>query len=262
MNEFRDRVAVITGAGSGIGARLAQRLADEGARIAAIDQQGNRLAMLAAALPGKPVATAVADVTDLHAVRQAVQRLEKDLGPTDLLIASAGVGHGTPASSFDAEAINQLIRINLLGVVNSIDAVIHGMQERKRGHLVVLSSLASYRGLPLMSAYCASKSGLNAFMDSLRIELKPYNILTTTICPGWIRTPMTEALGLPDRITMPVEQAAEIILDAIRQKRAFLAFPGKLAFRVRLLKYLPRSISDWLAGRELSRIERAMRPRS
>lgn len=253
MGEFRDRVAVITGAGSGIGGQLARLLAAEGARIAALDVQPAGLDALVAALPGKPVATAVADVTDLGATRDAVKRLEGQLGPADLLIASAGVGRGTSAEAFDAEAINSVLRINLLGVVNSIDAVLGGMRERRRGHLVGLSSLASYRGLPMMSAYCASKAGVNALFDSLRLELKAFNIATTTVCPGWIRTPMTAALGLPDRVTLPVETAASIILEAIRRKRPFLAFPAHMAFRVRLLKYLPRPLSDYLAGREMAK---------
>ncbi|MFO0844896.1 MAG: SDR family NAD(P)-dependent oxidoreductase [Gemmataceae bacterium] len=259
MSDFRDRVAVITGAGSGIGGQLARLLAAEGARVAAIDRQQAGLDALAASLPGHPLATAVADVRDLRATREAVKRLEAKLGPADLLVACAGVGRGTPAESFDAEAVNEVLQINLLGVVNSIDAVLAGMRERRRGHLVVLSSVASYRGLPLMSAYCASKAGVNALLDSLRVELKPYNIATTTVCPAWVRTPMTAALGLPDRITLPVEVAAATILDAIRRKRPFIAFPPRIAFRVRLLKYLPRSVSDWLAGREMKNARRMLR---
>lgn len=259
MGEFQGRVAVITGAGSGIGGQLARMLAAEGARIAALDWHQASLDALVTALPNHPIATAVADVRDLRATRDAVKRLEAQLGPADLLIASAGIGRGTPADAFDAEAVNEVLQINLLGVVNSIDAVLAGMRERRRGHLVVLSSVASYRGLPLMSAYCASKAGVNALLDSLRVELKPFNIATTTVCPAWIRTPMTANLGLPDRITLPVEAAAATILEAIRKKRPFIAFPPKMAFRVRLLKYLPRPVSDWLAGREMENARRMLR---
>src|SRR5262245_42110311 len=116
MSDFRDRVAVITGAGSGIGGQLARLLAAEGARIAAVDLRQDGLDALVTDLPGKPVATAVADVTDLVALREAVHRLEAQLGPADLLIACAGVGVGTPAESFDGGAINDVLRVNLLGV--------------------------------------------------------------------------------------------------------------------------------------------------
>jgi NAD(P)-dependent dehydrogenase (short-subunit alcohol dehydrogenase family) len=258
MSTFRDRVVLITGAGSGIGRQLAILLAAEGARIAALDLQQANLESLAVELIGKPLATVSADVTDLAATREAVAKLESQLGPVDCLIACAGLGRSTPAAEFNAEDINLIIRVNLLGIVNAIGAVLPGMRERKRGQLVGLSSLASYRGLPTMGAYCASKAGVNALFDSLRVECKPMGIAVTTICPGWIKTPMTDPLGLPEVVKMPVEKAGAIIVEAIRSQRAFLAFPPKLTWRVRLLRYLPRPIGDWLSTREMRRIERVL----
>ena len=261
MNTFRDRVALITGAGSGIGGELARRLAAEGARIAAIDRTVTGLDALVAALPGFPVATAVADVTDLAAMRQAVASLEARLGPTDLLIASAGIGRKTSAEQFDAEEFNEHIRVNLIGIVNSIDPVIAGMRQRRSGHLVALSSVASYHGLPFMGGYCASKAGVNALFDSLRVELAPMGIDVTTVCPAWIRTPMTEGLRLPRRDIMTLEFAAATILEAIRRKQAFIAFPPRIVRRLRLLRYLPRSWSDWLLRRDLERVRRLTQDR-
>jgi NAD(P)-dependent dehydrogenase (short-subunit alcohol dehydrogenase family) len=258
MSEFRDRVALITGAGSGIGRQLARLLAAEGARVAALDRQPEALDSLQRELDGKPLATAAADVTDLNATRAAVRDLESRLGPTDLLIASAGIGRKTGADPFEAEAVNAHIHVNLIGVVNSIDAVLAGMRARRRGHLVALSSLASYRGLPLMAGYCASKAGVNALLDSLRIELKPMGIAVTTVCPGWIRTPMTAPLKLKRGEVMEVEHAAGVILRAIRGRQPFLAFPPRLVWQVRLLRYLPRPLADWLAGRRLKQAERLL----
>lgn len=251
MSVFQDRVVLITGAASGIGRELARLLVAEGARIAALDLQP--LDPLLQELGANQCAGVQADVTDLEAVRVAVRDLESRLGPADLLIASAGVGRGTPALQFDAAEINRILQINLNGVINAVDAVLPGMLQRGRGHLVALSSLASYRGLPFMSAYCTSKAGVNALFDSLRLELRPRGIDVTTICPGWIRTPMTAPLGLPERVTLPLDQAARTILDAIRRRRPFLAFPASMAFQVRLLRYLPRPISDWLASRQMGR---------
>ena len=95
-------------------------------------------------------------------MRVAAAQLEAQLGPTDLLVASAGVGRETSALDFDADVFAETVRINLIGVSNSIAAVLPGMCERRRGHLAALSSLASYRGIPRMAAYCASKAGVNA----------------------------------------------------------------------------------------------------
>jgi NAD(P)-dependent dehydrogenase (short-subunit alcohol dehydrogenase family) len=258
MSEFRDRVALITGAGSGIGRHLARLLAGEGARIAALDRVPEGLAGLAAEIAGKALATAVADVTDLAATRAAVALLEQQVGPTDLLIAAAGIGRVTPAATFQAEEINAHVQVNLIGVINSIDSVLPGMRQRRRGHLVVLSSLASYRGLPLMAGYCASKAGVNALLDSLRIELPSLGIAVTTVCPGWIRTPMTAALHLPPAEVMDLERAGQIILTAIRRRLPFAAFPPHLVRRVRLLRYLPRPLSDWLTRQHLARARRAL----
>jgi NAD(P)-dependent dehydrogenase (short-subunit alcohol dehydrogenase family) len=252
MSEFHDRVALITGAGSGIGRQLARLLAAEGARIAGVDLRPEGLTDLAAELAGKPVATATADVTNLTALRAAVTELEGKLGPTDLLIACAGIGRKTSASPLVAEEVNAHIQVNLVGMVNSIDCVLAGMQQRRRGQLVGLSSLASYRGLPLMGGYCASKAGVNALFDALRVELRHTGIAVTTVCPGWVRTPMTDPLRLPRRELMDVDRAAGLILEAIRQRAPFVAFPPRQVWQVRLLRYLPRPIGDWLAYKQIT----------
>jgi NAD(P)-dependent dehydrogenase (short-subunit alcohol dehydrogenase family) len=253
MSAFRDRVVLITGAASGIGRQLALDLASEGARVAAVDRSAEGLDGLAQALPKSTLACAAADVTDLAGLRDAVAGLETRLGPTDVLIASAGIGRETPAEDFRAEDVNEQVRVNLIGVVNSIDAVLPGMRARRAGHLVALSSLASYRGLPRLGGYCASKAGLNALLDSLRVELRPLGIAVTTVCPGWVRTPLTAPIGLPPGYMMEVGEAARRILDAVRARRAFVAFPAGSAWRVRLLRHLPRGVSDWLAYRLLRR---------
>src|SRR5262245_51732449 len=257
MNDFRDRVGLVTGAASGIGRQLAGMLAAEGAHVAALDCQAGPLDELVAGLPGKH-ARAVADVTDLAGVRAAARQLEEQLGPTDVLIACAGIGRKTSAEEFSAEEVNAHIQVNLIGVVNSVDAVLAGMRQRRRGHLVVLSSLASYRGLPMMGGYCASKAGVSALFDSLRIELKPLGIAVTTVCPGWIRTAMTAQLAFSAGEAMPVEKACGVILSAIRQRRPYVAFPPRQAWQVRLLRYLPRPLSDWMTARHIDRARRLL----
>ena len=251
MHSFADRVALITGAASGIGRQLAHLLSRDGARVAALDLSAAGLAALETELKaaGGRCATAVADVTDAAAVRTAVNRLEADAGPADLLIAGAGVGRETTAADFSAEVFAETIRVNLIGVANSIAAVLPGMRERRRGHLAVLSSLASYRGMPRMAAYCASKAGVNALMDSLRVELRDSGIVCTTVCPGWIRTPMTAPLALTGVPMLEVEDAAARILTALRRRRAFTAFPAGNVWLVRLLRYLPRPTADRIAYR-------------
>jgi NAD(P)-dependent dehydrogenase (short-subunit alcohol dehydrogenase family) len=261
MAAFSDKVALITGAGSGIGRALALALAAEGARIAALDRNSEALAELTQhliALKGTPGlhASAVVDVTDPAAHHAAVQSCAARLGPIDLLVASAGLGRKTSATDFDATAVGDVLRVNLIGVANSIAAVLPGMRARGQGHLVALSSLASFHGIPHMSAYCASKAGVSAMMDALRVELRPLGIAVTTLCPGWIRTPMTEQPDLPPGIRlMDLADAVSLMMTAIRLRRPYLAFPRGMVWQLRLIQALPRSLADWLVGRMVKKAD-------
>jgi NAD(P)-dependent dehydrogenase (short-subunit alcohol dehydrogenase family) len=256
MNPFRDRVALITGAASGIGRALALALSAEGARVGAIDINGQGLKELAGQLTGRPFERAIADVTDLSATRAATADLEARLGPSDLLAMAAGVGMETSALDFRAEKVAAMVNANLLGVANCIDAALPGMRRRQCGHLAVLSSLASYRGLPRMAGYCASKAGLNALCDGLRVELRPLGIAVTTICPGWVRTPMTANIPVPASDMMEVAEAARRIVRILAARKRFVAFPARLVWKVRLLSWLPAGWSDRVVERLARRTAR------
>jgi short-subunit dehydrogenase len=253
---FADRVVLITGAGSGIGRQLAVNLSRRGARLAVVDLNPEPLEALAAELNGKTIAWQVADVTDRSALTDAVSKLHDRLGPTDLLIANAGIGRETSALDLRAEDVEAQVKVNLIGVSNSIAAVLPGMLARRSGHLVGISSLASFRGLPKMAGYCAAKAGVNALLDAFRIELKPHNIAVTTICPGWIRTPLTTQVNVPQPDMLEVDHAVECMVEAIRRRRTFYAFPARSAWRVRLLRMLPVGLSDWMVVRFLRHLER------
>jgi len=252
MDSFANRVVLITGAGSGIGRQMALHLHQEGAAVAALDVKPDGLATLAAELAGQRLATAVGDVTDRDSLYPAVRELEHRLGPTDVLIANAGIGSATAADPYNAEGIEAMVRVNLIGVSNSIGAVLPGMIERRRGQVVGISSLASYRGMPKMAGYCASKAGVSALLEAIRVEVQLLGISVTTICPGWIRTPLTENIDVPHIFLMEPAYAVRRILDAVRQRKAFFAFPGPTVRRARLLRWLPSGPSDWLVRRMMA----------
>jgi short-subunit dehydrogenase len=251
MSNINSRVALITGAGSGIGRELARTLARQGVAIAAIDRKADGLVPLAEELTAqkRSMAWEVADVTDAITLRKKVGDLEQRLGPVDLLIANAGIGLETSALCLQAEDVSAVIGVNLLGVTNSIAAVLPGMLKRRQGHIAAISSLASFRGVPRMLAYCASKAGVNAFLDGLRVEVRGHNIAVTTICPGWIRTPMTDQIRGPRPEMMDAAAAAERIVAAIHRRVPFYAFPRSFAWRIRLLNWLPCAVGDWLVAR-------------
>jgi short-subunit dehydrogenase len=254
MSSFANQIAFITGAGSGLGRQLALTLDAEGAALLAVDLKADPLETLGKELAGKRYAWAVADVTKVQAIRAAVKDLENRLGPVDLLIANAGIGRDTSAASFRAEDVEAMVKVNLIGVANSIDAVLPGMLARGRGHIVGISSLASYRGLPKMAGYCATKAGVNGLLEGLRIELRPRGIHVSIICPGWIRTPLTADIDVPQPFMMEVDYAARKIVDAIRRRKEFFAFPRPSVRRMRLLKWLPSRLSDWLTVQAVRRL--------
>src|SRR5262249_31239015 len=133
----------------------------------------------------------VADVGSRAQVEAAFESVRAQLGPVDLVIANAGVGRPTLLDPVNMGDIEDTFRINLMGVVYALSAALPEMLARKSGHLVALSSLAAYRGLPSESAYCASKAAVNVYMDGLRIHLRGTGVRATTVCPGFITTPMT-----------------------------------------------------------------------
>lgn len=259
MNTFRDQVVLITGAGRGIGRQMALDLAAEGAAVAALDIDPEPIAELQAAFVGKRGAVAVADVTDRDSLRKAVRNFQEELGPIDVLIANAGIGRETSALSFQAENVEAQIRVNFLGVANCIEAVVPGMIERRRGQIAAISSMSSYHGLPRMAGYCASKAAVNALLDGLRVELKPLGIHVTTVCPGWIRTRLTDGIDMPLAHMLEVGEASRLILDAVRNRRPFAVFPWQIAWRIRLLSWLPAAAGDWLVSRMLENKEKGKR---
>ncbi len=253
MSEFTGEVVLVTGAGSGIGRGLTRRLLQAGAKVGALDRDPQKLESLRAEWGTASLATAIADVTDSDQLSEAVRQLEERLGPTDRLIANAGIGQATGFWQFNSNDFSAIVQVNLVGVAHSLAAVLPGMMQRRRGHIIGISSLASYRGLPLMSAYCASKSGLNAMLESLAVEVAPLNIQVTTICPGWIRTPLTQVIRSPMPGILELETALDTMLTAIARRQRQVAFPPRSAMVVRFLRWLPTAWSDRLIGRRFHR---------
>jgi short-subunit dehydrogenase len=162
-----------------------------------------------------------------------------------LLIANAGVGTPTLLEPMNTPQIERMVRVNLLGVIYSIEAVLPGMLRRGRGHLVAVSSLGAYKGLPGESGYCATKIAVNTYMEGLRIQLRPRGIAVTTICPGFVKTPMTEVNPFPMPWLMDADRAATLMVRAISRRKKVYNFPWQTTLLVKLTRWLP----DWLIAR-------------
>ncbi len=245
---FPYQVALVTGASTGIGRAVALELARRGCAVGLMARREELLRELAdeiASFSGR-ACVAVADVRDPTQVEQGVRKVEDELGPIDLLFANAGVGDPISADRFDPERVRKLYEVNVLGAVYAIAAVLPGMLERGRGHLVGVSSLAGYRGFPGASTYCATKAALRIQLEGLRVELRPRGIHVTCICPGFIRTPMTAKNKFYMPFLMDPEPAARKIVDAIVRRRRVYNFPWPMAALVWVLAHLPNWLYDRL----------------
>lgn len=232
---------IVTGASSGIGRSLALHYARLGCAVGATARRADLLAELAHAGAGT-VHTAVADVADRPGVTAALRELEAKLGGVDTLIANAGVGLPSGGVWVNAAGVETMIRVNVLGVVNSFAAVLPGMLAGGRGHLVAVSSMAAFKGLPGAAGYSASKAAVLTYCEALRIELAPRGVAVTCVCPGFIATPMTAPNPHPMPWIMTADAAAVRIAGALRRKPAVYSFPKRMRLLMALTKWLPDSV--------------------
>jgi short-subunit dehydrogenase len=245
----RDRperpVAIVTGASSGIGRALAVRLAADGYRVGLIARRAELLQAVAGEIDrsGGTSTAAVADVGDRGSIRQAVAEIEDRLGPTDVMVANAGFGAPTRLDPLNIDDVEQTFRVNLMGVIYSIEAVLPGMLTRRRGHLLAVSSLAGDKGLPGESAYCASKAAVNVYMEGLRIALRDKGVVVTTVCPGFVQTPMAPMDAAATPFIMSAEAAADRIARLIARRRGGVhRFPRRMAMLMSLVAWLPDAV--------------------
>lgn len=193
---FSGRTALVTGAGSGIGAVLARRLARHGAAVGLLGRTKTDLEQVAEDITheGGRAHVLAADLQDYQALEHAVDVCATELGPVDLLVNNAGYGERQLFLCEQTEADWQrTIDINLTGAFRICRLVVPSMLERQSGAIVLLSSVAGKRGIPSNTAYCASKFGLHGLTQALAWELGPFGIRVNAVCPG-----LTDSPGLTE----------------------------------------------------------------
>lgn len=249
---WKGKRILLTGASSGIGKALAVALAKKGAILGLLARRKELLDKLKkdCEKAGGSARVFACDVTNEDAVQAAVDDFIHEFEHIDILIANAGIGgNNKETRSLQPLAVKKVIDINLLGAVNSVHAVLPQMLKREHGHLIAISSLAGFRGLPKSAAYSASKAGMTAFFESVRLDVKHLGIAVTIIQPGFIRTPLTAGRENKMPFLMNLDAAIPLFIKAIEKKKKFAAFPWQLATIVRAGKFMPSWLYDRIAGR-------------
>ncbi|GAA3991175.1 SDR family oxidoreductase [Thermobifida alba] len=259
------KVAVVTGAARGVGALLAQRLAARGARVALVGLEPEELAATAAAC-GPAAGAWTADVTDRKAVGDAARAIEERYGRVDIVVANAGIAVGGPFADSDPVFFDRVIEVNLLGSVATARAFLPALL-RSRGYLLQIASLAALTPAPMMAAYCASKSGVEAFAHALRVEVAHRGVDVGVAYLSWTDTDMVRGadedevlrdlrarLPWPLNRTYPLPGAVDAIVSGIARRSAHV-YGQRWLPAVQLVRGLLPGLVTRMGSREVARLE-------
>jgi NADP-dependent 3-hydroxy acid dehydrogenase YdfG len=244
------RTVFITGASGGLGRGLALHFAQEGATVFAAARRKDELAKLAAEAPAGSIVQVPLDVQDTDALVKAIRRAESDAGGAlDLVIANAGVGQPTPARKMDWQVVKRIMDVNVTAACVTLAAALPKMIERDQGHVVAVSSLAAFRGMPGNASYCASKAALHVWMESVRVDLRSTKVRATTIYPGFVKTDMTAKNKFPMPFLMELSDAVKVMARGLARGQKTISFPLPMSALTRTLGAIPGGIYEPLAGK-------------
>ena len=235
------KVIWITGASSGIGRSLAIKFAKEGWIVAASARRENLLKELHN--ENENIYSYPLDVTDIEECKNVFKDIVEKFKNIEISIFGTGIHDPKSEKSFNLEKIRKIMEVNYFGTMNSINSVYDYYTNKKSGQISIISSVAGYRGLPAAGAYCSSKAALTSFTESLYFEMKRKNIRVSLVCPGFIKTPMTDQNDFPMPMIKSPEFAAEQIFNGLIKKNVFeIHFPKMFTFFLKFLRILPIKI--------------------
>ena len=238
----------ITGASAGIGAALAKMLTDDGHTVSAVARRKQRLAEIENSTD--LFRGYAADVRDADAIAAAVTSSHDIFGPVDVAILNAGIYVPQDGKHIEPGVYADHMNINYMGVVNALAAVVPKMLAAGRGHIILISSVAGWRGLPKAAAYGPTKAALISLAESLYFDLTPKNIKIQVICPGFVDTEATAVNDFDMPGLMSAETAAQHIIISMKSDMFSVSFPKSFTRKMKFLKYLPDRLYFSLVGKQ------------
>lgn len=244
----QDGLAWVTGASSGVGRAVALELARRGYRVVAtarnqvnldtLVQDAARLQQQIIAWPG--------DVTDGNAMGQMAAHISKVHGPIALAFLNAGVSPYVEAGSFSVAPFEQVLSVNVMGIVNVLNGLLPIMSEQKKGQIILNGSVAGYGGLPRAAAYGMSKAAIIHLAEALNFDMPKLGLSIQVVNHGFVDTPLTRKNDFPMPFLMSCEEAAKRICDGFKSSGFEIIFPRRMAWGLKLLNHLPYPLYFYL----------------
>jgi NAD(P)-dependent dehydrogenase (short-subunit alcohol dehydrogenase family) len=175
-------------------------------------------------------------------MRKTARLIESQMGPLDVAVLNAGTYAPEREKNFSVDLFREVMEVNYMGVIHGIDAVLPGFSQRKSGRIVIVSSVAGYRGLPLAGAYGSSKAALINLAESLKLDFAPKGICVSLVNPGFVKTPLTDQNKFPMPFIMEVEDAAKKMYAGIMSGSFETTFPRALAIPLKIMRCLPYAL--------------------
>ncbi|MAI11259.1 MAG: oxidoreductase [Rhodospirillaceae bacterium] len=245
------KVAWVTGAGKGLGQQVSLQLAAGGWCVVVTSRTADDLQALAA--DAQHLAGSIhpfpADIIDRDGIDCLVATIEDQIGPLDLAILNAGTYLRFGLEDFSAERFAHQMAINVNGTVNCLSPVLKRMKNRRQGQIAVVSSLSAHRGLPMASAYGASKAALTNMCEALKPECDVHGVGLSVVHPGFVRTPLTDQNEFPMPFLMSADDAARRLINGLNERKFDISFPTRFALLMRGLRCLPDAVYFWLTRR-------------
>ena len=240
-----NKVIWITGGSSGIGKSLAYKFANEGWQVAISARRENLLKEISES--NEKIKSFPLDVTDKVKCKEVFEQIKNYYGDLDICFFSTGTWSPKEEKDIDVEQIENVFKVNFFGTINSIKAVEEHFKSKKNGIITIVSSIAGYRGLPNTTGYGPSKSALISLAESLYFDFERYNVRVCLVCPGFIKTPMTDKNDFKMPFLKTSEFAADKIYDGLINKNQFeIHFPKELTLTLKFFKLLPSKIYFYL----------------